>query len=133
MKALSIKQPWAWLIAAGHKDIENRTWQPSSGLDGQRIVIHASKLVDQLDHFHANELCRRLGITSLGEPLAYGAAIGTARVVGVYTDHQSPWFFGPFGIELADAWLWPEPVPCKGRLGLWEFPDELLPKGVRHA
>ena len=26
MKALSIKQPWAWLICSGLKDIENRTW-----------------------------------------------------------------------------------------------------------
>jgi len=26
MKALSIRQPWAWLIIAGHKDIENRSW-----------------------------------------------------------------------------------------------------------
>ena len=23
--ALSIQQPWAWLIVEGHKDIENRT------------------------------------------------------------------------------------------------------------
>ncbi len=27
MKALSIKQPWAWLICAGYKDIENRSWR----------------------------------------------------------------------------------------------------------
>jgi len=26
MKALSILQPWAWLVVNGHKDIENRTW-----------------------------------------------------------------------------------------------------------
>lgn len=35
MKALSIRQPWAWLIANGHKDIENRTWQE------MRDVVHA--------------------------------------------------------------------------------------------
>ena len=27
MKALSIKQPWAWLICAGYKDVENRNWK----------------------------------------------------------------------------------------------------------
>ena len=27
MKALTIKQPWADLIIAGVKDIENRTWK----------------------------------------------------------------------------------------------------------
>lgn len=26
MKALSFKQPWAWLICAGYKDVENRDW-----------------------------------------------------------------------------------------------------------
>jgi hypothetical protein len=39
MKALSIKQPWTHLIAAGIKDIENRTWQ--THFRG-RIYIHAS-------------------------------------------------------------------------------------------
>jgi hypothetical protein len=27
MKALSIMQPWAWLIVNGHKAIENRNWR----------------------------------------------------------------------------------------------------------
>ena len=27
MRALSIRQPWAWLIVNGHKDIENRSWR----------------------------------------------------------------------------------------------------------
>jgi hypothetical protein len=26
MKALSLMQPWAWLMVNGHKDIENRNW-----------------------------------------------------------------------------------------------------------
>lgn len=26
MKALNVKQPWAWLIASGKKTIETRTW-----------------------------------------------------------------------------------------------------------
>lgn len=40
MKALSIKQPWASLIACGIKDVENRTW--STKFRG-RIYIHASQ------------------------------------------------------------------------------------------
>ena len=27
MKALSIRQPWSWLILHGGKDIENRSWR----------------------------------------------------------------------------------------------------------
>lgn len=40
MKALSIKQPWASLIASGIKDIENRTWKTKYR---GRIYIHASQ------------------------------------------------------------------------------------------
>ena len=39
MKALSIKQPWASLIAHGIKDIENRTW--ATKYRG-KVLIHAS-------------------------------------------------------------------------------------------
>lgn len=39
MKALSIKQPWASLIAHGIKDIENRTWKTKFR---GRIYVHAS-------------------------------------------------------------------------------------------
>lgn len=44
-KAISIKQPWAYLICAGIKDVENRTW--ATKYRG-RVYIHASaKLVGQ--------------------------------------------------------------------------------------
>ena len=26
MKVIVVRQPWAWLIVKGYKDIENRTW-----------------------------------------------------------------------------------------------------------
>ena len=43
LKALSLKQPWAWAIFHG-KDVENRTWStPYSG----KLLIHASKTVDE--------------------------------------------------------------------------------------
>jgi hypothetical protein len=25
-RTLTVRQPWAWAIARGHKDIENRSW-----------------------------------------------------------------------------------------------------------
>lgn len=42
MKAISIKQPWASLIAYGIKDFENRTWKCPQKYIGQRVLIHAS-------------------------------------------------------------------------------------------
>lgn len=41
--ALSIKQPWAWLIVHGIKDIENRHWRTK--FHG-RFFVHASKSFD---------------------------------------------------------------------------------------
>lgn len=47
MKAISIKQPWASLIAHGIKDIENRTWKCPQQYIGQRVLIHAAKTTDE--------------------------------------------------------------------------------------
>jgi hypothetical protein len=42
IKALSIRQPWAWLIVQGDKDIENR-----STTYRRRVLIHAGKQPDE--------------------------------------------------------------------------------------
>lgn len=42
MKAISIKQPLAYLIASGIKDVENRTWKCPEKYIGERVLIHAS-------------------------------------------------------------------------------------------
>ena len=57
MRALTVKQPWASLIMAGVKDVENRTWPVPSTVvgcrtaDGRlhsplRIAVHAGLAVD---------------------------------------------------------------------------------------
>lgn len=43
MKALSLWEPWATLIAVGVKTIETRSWAPPRKLLGERIAIHAAK------------------------------------------------------------------------------------------
>jgi len=35
------------------------------------------------------------------------------------------WAFGPWCWLLADPIELPEPIPCKGSLGLWEVPEEI--------
>lgn len=132
MKALSILEPWAWLIAAGKKDIENRDWHLPAGLAGERIVIHASKgqsYVKNLEEYEdVRDFVARLNIELPAmKDLAYGAAIGTAKVVDCVRDHESPFFFGPYGFVMAEAELWAKPVPMKGALMFWDFPEKLLP------
>src|SRR4051812_5208588 len=46
LRVLSVRQPWAWLIVQGYKDIENRTW--STTYRG-RLLIHASSKKPSLD------------------------------------------------------------------------------------
>jgi ASCH domain-containing protein len=40
LPALSLRQPWAWLVVNGYKDIENRSWRTNHH---GPLVIHASK------------------------------------------------------------------------------------------
>ncbi|MCG0445699.1 ASCH domain-containing protein [Pseudomonas aeruginosa] len=52
MKALSIRQPWAWLVANGHKDIENRDWATSFR---GRFLIHAAKSMTRDEYEEARD------------------------------------------------------------------------------
>jgi hypothetical protein len=47
MKAISLWQPWASLIACGAKPYETRSWAPPRHLIGQTIAIHAAKKIDK--------------------------------------------------------------------------------------
>lgn len=47
MKAISLWQPWASLIACGAKPYETRSWAPPAELIGATIAIHAAKKIDK--------------------------------------------------------------------------------------
>jgi hypothetical protein len=117
MKALSVQQPWAWAIIHAGKDIENRTWRTQyRGV----IAIHAAyrkRAGAQLPQ----------GVRKPGpDELVLGAVIGTAEIVAVVDHHGSKWFEGPFGFVLANPKALAKPLSCKGSLGLWEVPPNLL-------
>lgn len=117
MKTLTIKQPWAWLIAAGHKDVENRGW--ATHFRG-RFLIHAGKSVDMA----GIEFARRTGVR-LPDRLILGAIIGAAEIYDCLTVSKSRWFFGPFGFALREARELP-PFRCPGKLGFWNFDETQL-------
>ena len=93
MKAISVWQPWAWLIVHGHKTIETRSWPAPDALIGQRIAIHAAKTI--LPH----PVWRHLVILALQKDIplplikdmARGALVGTVELVEVreYPDAES--------------------------------------------
>jgi hypothetical protein len=43
MSALTIRQPYAWLMVNGYKVIENRSWKPAAARIGQRFWVPASQ------------------------------------------------------------------------------------------
>lgn len=57
MKAISLWQPWASLIACGAKPFETRSWAPPRDMIGQPIAIHAAKKIDKGAGEFADELC----------------------------------------------------------------------------
>ena len=141
VKIISVRQPWAWLIVAGHKDIENRTWRTSYR---GRLLIHASKAMDPEDFPMQRKWIRESGIV-IPEDLPRGAIVGAATLTDVWNAnrgkvrrhcsqcHQydlqykdnSPWFEGPYGFEMADAVEFAEPIPYRGQLGIRDISDAL--------
>lgn len=121
--ALSVRQPWAWAIIHGGKDIENRSWQAvNHGLRQRgRVAIHASKGMTRDEYEDARDTIERNGrVCPPAHQLDRGGIIGSVEVVDVVSESVSPWFFGPRGLVLRN------PAPCKfvpavGQLGYFEW------------
>jgi len=117
MKALSLTQPWASLIADGRKRIETRSWPTSFR---GRIAIHAAKSIDK-------EACAEFGYRP--EDLPRGAIIGTIELYGCVRfpsplappDEYGDFYEGRYGFLLKDFCEAPKPIPTRGALGLWEW------------
>jgi len=122
--ALSIRQPWAYAVAAGWKDIENRDWrQPNPGLKFRgAVAIHASGGMTQDEYYGACSTFRHCGFECPPpHELVRGAIIGTAEIVDIVKHTDSPWFFGRLGLVIANARLLAEPIPSSGALGFFEW------------
>lgn len=121
MRALSIRQPWAWLILHAGKDIENRDW--STSYRGP-ILIHASKgmTIDEYEDA-ADFAFFHCGVESMEqrEALPRGGIVGIADIVDCVTESESPWFVGRFGFVLRNARPLPF-LPFKGQLGFFDAP-----------
>jgi len=120
MKVLSIRQPWAWLIAHGHKDIENRNWRTNYR---GHVLIHAAKGMTRGEYEDARSLAERLGVTVPEAcELDRGGIVGMTTITGCVSESASQWFLGKYGFTLADS----KPLPfhaCKGRLSFFDMPQ----------
>lgn len=120
MKAISIRQPWAWLIINAGKDIENRCWPTK--LRG-RVLVHAAKGMTSDEYKDVEDFLAMHPSSGIQLPpastLERGGIIGSVEIVDCVAESKSPWFFGPYGFVLRN----PIPMPfspLRGQLGFFD-------------
>lgn len=147
MKTFTIKQPWASLIVEGIKDIENRTWPCPKKYIGKRVLIHASakNAGDYFNLLNAAQknyhMAYRLanGYSPLEDLyLNNGCIIGSVDIIDCVINHPSVWAekcepIYKYGTDkivqatynwvLANPIKFPEPIPAKGKLSFWDYPN----------
>ena len=114
LRALSVHQPWAWLIVNGLKDIENRSRRTRHR---GPLLIHAGRSLDDYTEDNIEWVKRKHGI-SVPLEMDTGGIVGVVDVIDCVESHKSKWFDGPFGWVLAN----PRRLkfrPCNGALGLF--------------
>ena len=141
MKAITIWEPWASLIAAGIKQRETRGWSPPARYCGQRIAIHAAKSVKGLQHLTQDPALRQLcadADISLAT-IRLGCIVCTAEISGwlritndlISTLSASERCCGDYAIgryawRLTAIRRLPEPIPCTGAQGFFDLPTHVL-------
>jgi hypothetical protein len=117
VRVLTVRQPHAWALVAGHKDVENRPWRFPAP-DGTVLAVLAGRNYDPpLD-------------VAMPEPdvLEFGAIIGSVVVVGSHEadecDGCSPWAVKSHQWTTTHHWtvahavMLPTPIPARGNLHL---------------
>ncbi|HJT87971.1 MAG TPA: ASCH domain-containing protein [Bryobacteraceae bacterium] len=94
MKVLTIRQPWAWLIVNGYKDIENRSW--ATHYRGPLLIQASASLPSRKDLEGARAFARKRGVV-VPEDLETGGIIGLAFLDRCVSKSRSKWFEGPIG------------------------------------
>ena len=136
MKALTIWQPWAALIAWGEKQYETRPF--ATNYRGP-LAIHAGLDDSALDVVDANSFYRA-AFKRHGDPeltkLPFGAVVCVVDLVAVVpvtqlcTLTQQETTFGDYSPgrlawRLENVRVLAKPIPVRGKQGLWGWPVEL--------
>lgn len=141
---LSVRQPWASLIVAGIKPIENRKWY--CAYRGP-LLIHVGKtwaLDEQLAQNSLLEIANAMGDQRRRDLLItarslLGGLIGVCDMVGCVHEKEwlslgwaaydgyTNWFVGPYGFRLANARAFPSIIPYKGMQGLFRVQVKDVP------
>lgn len=113
LRCLAVRQPWAWAIITGAKDIENRSWT-TTYRGPVAILASVSKT-------EVNQRMKAHGLPPL--KFTFGALIGVADLLDVepLTEalEANPWAMGEYCWKFGNARAFREPIPLKGRLNLY--------------
>jgi len=147
VRALTIKQPWAFAIAEGFKTVENRSRRTNyrgtllihAGVTADRtvpVVRYSRDAAIRFDELGGSGNfwdARRLAPSAFYKPqptLALAAVIATAQLVGCHEAADgccAPWGFADqWHWELADVRPLQSAVARNGALGLWKPDADLL-------
>ena len=133
MKAITIKQPYAGLIAAGAKRFETRAW--ATAYRGQ-LAIHAAKA--DAPFWAPGVPGAMLAAPTVGNDWVRGAIIAVVALVAVHpvehlrdiiTDEEralGDYADGRWAWELASPVRLEAPMPWRGNQGLWRVDGEVL-------
>lgn len=131
MKALTIKEPWASLIIEEYKKYEFRSWKTKYR---GKILIHSGCSVEK-------DMIKRFSDYDIN--INPGYIIGHATIVDcILVDEEfnkklrniDPVVYGRSNHTETYAWnlenvvKYENPIPCKGKLGLWNYCEENLEK-----
>ena len=128
MKAITICQPYAHLIATGKKFVENRTWNTA-----QRgwLAIHAGLSHKMLDETHSDELIAEM---SFGAVVAVAWLHTTVHIDTLDTmiangdvpvwvrEHEHT--HGPWCWVFSEVYRLSEPFACSGHQGFFNLDAE---------
>lgn len=128
MKAITLTQPWASLVAVGAKTIETRSWRTSYR---GPLAIHAAKGFPPSARDFAE--CPLVQSYVGQDPLPTGCILATCRLVACNRIVAAPpgdeslfgnYEPGRFAWLLEDVTPLPDIDPCRGALSLWEWNDD---------
>ena len=127
MKVITIKQPWASLIAYGYKTYEFRTWKTKYRGD---ILIHAGKGIDKdaMERFkHLNldypkgEIIAKVRITDC---ILVDKKVGEELIKRDKLVYHNLKNWAGYGFKLENVKRI-KPIKINGKLSLWEYNGEI--------
>ncbi len=137
MRILTVRQPWAWAIIHGGKDVENRVRNVAGGYRGP-VAIHAGLALDE-SAFGSTTL-HNAWLSAGGDDAPGGWGISKrGRIIGVvdlvdvhHADDAACYECLPWGedfgkhLVLSNPRPLAEPIPYKGALGLRRLDPETI-------